>query len=102
MALTFGVAGLILGHVHHEAGDGTHRGVRSRAVSRLVLVLLVIGLPSPSQFKARRLAVLRLVHERLHRVLLDVTVECEPGFRNEHPGDAAQHGRLGKEGGFPE
>lgn len=89
MALAFGVATLVFGDVHDKAGNGSHGGVGSRARAGPVLALLVVGFPTPSQLDARRLAVLRLMQEGFHRVLLDLATECEPGFGSEHPGNGA-------------
>ncbi len=102
MALAFGMAFFIFGDIHDEAGDRTDSGVRSGAVSGLVLVFLVIRFPAPAEFETCRLAVPSLLEQGVHLPLLLMALEDEASFGSEHARDDAQGYGLSDEESFPE
>lgn len=102
VALAFGVAVFVLADVHDKAGDGADRRARSRAAAGLVLILLVIGFPAPTEFEACGLAVASLGHEGLHRAPLHMAEDRKPGFRGQKASKNAQYQRLENKSGFPD
>jgi len=102
MALPLGVAILVLAYVHDEAGDGADRGARAGARTRLVLGLLVVGFPAPSQFQARLLAMPGQGNQGFHGVLVHMALEGKAAFGREQAGNRAQRYRLGEERAFME
>lgn len=99
MALAFGMAVLVLGDIQNEAGNGANRGVRARAVAGAILILLVAGFPTPSQFETGLPAMLGQDDEPGHPMLLDMTVQGESGFGEEQARDYAEDQGFGRSGG---
>jgi hypothetical protein len=94
MTLAFGVAELILGYVHDEAGNGADGHVRAGAGAGPILILLVIGFPAPSQLETRLLAVRREGNEAGHLVLFQMALQGEISLGGKKAREDANAGGL--------
>jgi hypothetical protein len=91
------VAVFILGYIHHEPRDRPNRNLRSRTVAGPILILLVIGFPTPPEFEARALTVLGHIEKPLHGVVLHVASRREFCLDGKQPCNRAQGYSSGKE-----
>ena len=94
MTLALRVAVFILGHIHHEAGNGTDGHVRARAGAGLVLILLVIGLPAPSEFETRLAAMRRQRDQARHLVLFEMAAQGKAGVGGKKAREDTDAGGL--------
>jgi hypothetical protein len=94
MALAFGVAVFILGHIHHEAGNRADGDVGAGAGAGLVLIFLIIGFPTPSQFETRLAAVRRERDQAGHLVLFEMAAKGEIGVGGKKAREDANAGGL--------
>ena len=94
MALTFGVSELILGHIHHEAGNRADGHVCAGAGAGLVLIFLVVGFPAPSQLETRLTAMGREGDQAGHLVLFQMAAQGKIGLGGEKAREDTNAGGL--------
>lgn len=96
MTLAFGVSEFILGHIHDEAGNRPDGDLGSGTGAGLVLVLLVIGFPAPSQLETRLPAMRREGDQAGHLVLFQMALQREIGLGGKKAREDTDAGGLSK------
>jgi hypothetical protein len=96
MTLALSVAEFVFSHVHHEAGNGTDGDVCAGACAGLVLIFLVIGFPTPSQFETRLAAVRGKRDKAGHLVLFQMAAQGKIGLSGKKAREDANAGGLGE------
>lgn len=94
VTLALGVAEFILGDIHDKAGNGADGDVRAGARAGLVLILLVVGFPTPSQFETRLAAMGGEGDQAGHLVLFQMAAQGKAGVGGKKAGEDTNAGGL--------
>lgn len=87
---------LVFRHIHYESCDWSNGRVCSRARTRLILPLLVIGFPLQAKLEAGLSALLRVGSQPSHLVLIHAAAKSESAAEGKSYSKCRQNRHFGQ------